>query len=362
MTTIGSTTSFFTSFVRMLIKEGHSIDFATNEGCGETPVPQYYKDWGCKVYDLSCSRSPIKYGNIKAIKELKKIIKNNSYDIIHCHTPIAAAITRIACKRYRKKSLKVVYTAHGFHFYNGAPLKNWILYYPVEWLCSFWTDVLITINKEDYIRANHKLHAKKIVYVPGVGIDIEKFALKGNGNLKIRNELNIPQDRKLLLSVGELNINKNHIAVIKAIKGIENITYVIVGKGDLENEIKKLAVELGVDIRLTGFRSDVVDFYDAADIYILPSIREGLNVSLMEAMASSLPCLCGRIRGNVDLVDEDGGYLFEPNNSDSIREAVMKAIDNTDGMGQYNLKKIKSFELNSVNRIMKELYLTAIGE
>ena len=206
------------------------------------------------------------------------------------------------------------YTAHGFHFYNGAPLKNWLIFYPVEKCLSRYTDVLITINNEDYKRATEKFHAKKMFYISGAGVDVEKFAPRQSGRDKIRAELGLEDTDFMLLSVGELNENKNHASVIKAIAG-KDITYVIVGKGDKEAELKTMADENNVDLRLTGYRNDVADFYDAADVYILPSIRKGLNVSLMEAMDSGLPVACSPIRCNTDLVDEEDGVMFMVNDA-----------------------------------------------
>ena len=187
ITTVGGTMCFFTSFIRQLLDDGNTVDIATNESTGSL-VPSCYREWGCNIYQLSCTRSPLDIrANLRTIGEIKKIVKEGEYDIVHCHTPIAAMCTRIACYSLRKKlGLRVFYTAHGFHFFTGAPVKNWLLYYPVEWIYSWWTDVLITINKEDYKRASTHLHAKKTVYIPGVGIDTAKFAPPPNGRERKR--------------------------------------------------------------------------------------------------------------------------------------------------------------------------------
>lgn len=346
---------FFQSIIRELLDAGHMVDIAANENGGETPVPKNYKEWNCNVFPLSCERSPIRAGNISAIGEIKRIIEENHYDIVHCHTPIVAACTRLACRRLRRKGVKVLYTAHGFHFYSGAPVKNWLFFFPVEWICSFWTDILITINCEDYRRAKKRLHAKRVEYVAGVGINTNKFDGDNDG-AAIRSELGISKDQFLLLSVGELNHNKNHEMVIKALRGIDNICYVIVGDGALTDYLRLVAYENGVDVRLTGFRSDVVCFYNAADAYILPSIREGLNVSLMEAMASGLPCLAGRIRGNTDLIDENGGITFNPMDISEIKNAIIEIQKDCLGMGNYNKQKIKSYDIEAINAIMQKLY------
>lgn len=344
---------FFKSLIRQLLDEGHVVDIATNEMNGECPVPDCYREWGCRVYPITCTRSPFNSGNIRAIGEIKRIVKENKFDIVHCHTPIAAACTRMACRSQRKKGLRVIYTAHGFHFYAGAPLKNWLIYYPVEWLCSWHTDTLITINTEDYERAKKQFHANETVYVPGVGIDAKKFGDQSNGK-RIRKEFNI--NNFMLLSVGELNANKNHEAVIRAVAGL-GLTYVIVGEGELKEHLKQIADKWGAKVLLTGFRNDVVDFYAAADAYILPSIREGLNVSLMEAMASGLPCAVSNIRGNADLIDSAGGALFNPTSVNEVIQALETLIsgDRT-SMGLHNKIKINSYDITSINETMNEVY------
>ena len=208
VTTIGGTMSFFVSLFKKLTEEGHTADVATNENISK--VKEVYREMGCKIYNISCSRSPLKLSTIKAIFEISKIVKTSGYDIVHCHTPVAAMCTRLACMGQRKKGLKVIYTAHGFHFFKGAPKKNWLIYYPIEKICSYFTDVLITINKEDYALATKKFRAKKVVYVPGVGIDVDKFKNCDVVKAEKRKEIGIPDDATLFLSVGELNANKNH--------------------------------------------------------------------------------------------------------------------------------------------------------
>ena len=367
ITTIGNTMHFFKDIVGELVKEGHTVDVAANENGGETPVDDYYKRLGCKVFCISCSRSPFHKGNIKAAVQIRKIAAENHYDIVHCHTPIASVCTRIACRGLQKSGkLKVIYTAHGFHFYSGAPMKNWLIYYPVEYLCSYWTDTLITINREDYERAKKRFHAARTVYVPGVGIDTGKFG-KGiaadktaelSGRRKIREDFGIPGDAALLLSIGELNENKNHEVVIRALKDLD-VYYLITGSGDKKEYLENLAAELNLEkrVRFAGYRLDVADFYDAADIYVLPSKREGLNVSIMEAMASGLPVVCSRIRGNTELIDENGGGLFDPYSPEDTAKEIGRLINgNLESYGAYNLDKIRRFDVSAVNKAVESLY------
>ena len=304
----------------------------------------------CHQIGFSRSPSDIKK-TVNSYYALDRLIGRNDYSFVHCHTPLVSAMARVICHKY---GIKVIYTAHGFHFYKGAPIKNWLLFYPIEWICSWWTDVLITINKEDYKRAKRRLHAKKTTYVPGVGIDTDKFTSNKNGRERIREELGLKDSQIMILSVGELNDNKNHISVIKAIKDT-NYVYVIVGKGDKKKDLENAAKECNVDLRLTGYRDDVADIYKAADVYVLPSKREGLNVSLMEAMSSGLPVACSRIRGNVDLIDDEE-CLFNPDDINGTRIAIEKTFERNEELSEKNLKKVRKHKLRIINDKMYETY------
>lgn len=358
VTTVGGTMRFFPALIEDLIKQGHTVDIA----CSQTEkVWDCYREWGCKIYPLSCSRSPFKKGNVTAIKEIKKLVKENQYDLVHCHTPIAAACTRLACKKLRKQGLKVFYTAHGFHFYKGAPRKNWILYYPVEKLCARWTDLLITINQEDYALAQKKLKAKKVVFVPGVGLNVEKFSHTQVDKAAKRQEIGVPMNATMLMSVGELSERKNHQLVFRAIAKLQNpnIHYAIAGKGAWQEKLESLAKELGIEeqIHLLGYRTDVAELYKTADMVLLPSFHEGLPVALMEAMACGVPCAVSEIRGSVDLVDEKGGAYFDPHSVDSCAEAISNVIGkNCEALCRYNQEKIKNFSTETVIKQMNELY------
>ncbi len=318
-------------------------------------------------YDVPFERNPLKPGNIKAYKQLKKIIDEGQYDIIHCHTPVGAMLTRLAAKDARKKGSKVIYTAHGFHFYKGAPLINWIVYYPVEKWLSRYTDVLITINKEDYERAKRKFHAKRIEYVPGVGIDTKKFSNKIGERDEKRNELGINNSSFLLLSVGEIIPRKNHSVVLDALAEfktageLDDIQYIICGRGPLENELKEKAIALGISdhVHLLGYRTDVSEIYTASDLFIFPSLQEGLPVALMEAMASGVPVICSDIRGNTDLIENGTSGEVVSTKAHSIANAIVKLRDNEEIRQQYKYKAektIKHFDLSSIEPEIRDIY------
>ena len=287
---------------------------------------------------------------------------------MHCHSPIGGAIARVAAKGQRKKGTKIIYTAHGFHFYKGAPLKNWLLFYPIEKYCSKFTDVLMTINKEDFAFASKKMKAKKVEYIPGVGVDVSKFK-QGAESLKIkdtkRSELNLDNSDVVLLSVGELNKNKNHTVIIDAIAKLNNpkIKYLIVGKGALKGELKEKIANLNLQnqVFLLGYRTDVPSLYKCADLFVFPSYREGLSVSVMEAMGSGLACVVSKIRGNTDLIDDrKGGILCLPSEVNAFELAIKELIENEELralFGKHNEKKIENFSISTVMEKTKEIYL-----
>ena len=317
-----------------------------------------------RVIDIAIPRSLNPGSVTRAYKRVKELIANEHYNLIHCHSPIGGAIARFAARKERKTGARVIYTAHGFHFYSGASIKNWMIYYPVERWLSNYTDTLITINKEDYQRAKKGFKAGKVVYIPGIGVDTQKYREFCSGD-RIRDELGIGKKDNMLLSVGELNDNKNHETVIRALARLEEKPYyVIVGKGEKREYYEKLIAELNLQdrIRLAGFREDVADFYKAADVFVFPSFREGLSVSLMEAMASGLPVICSKIRGNTDLIAEgDGGFFFDPKSIEGIADGIRKVLDaDRKAMGSYNLEAIKDFDLGEVEKLITDVYLGKI--
>lgn len=359
VTTVGITMRFFDTFIRQLLNEGHTVDIATNEQ--EFRVPECYRELGCKIYPITTSRSPLNKGNLSAIKQIKQLVSKNRYDIVHCHTPMAGVCARLACRKFRKQGVRVIYTAHGFHFYRGAPIQNWLFYYPVEKLCSYLTDVLITINREDFALAQKKMKAKSVKYVPGVGIDVKKNPQPAVDKLTKRQELGVPEDAVLLLSVGELNKNKNHETVIRAIADLD-VYYIIAGTGMLHQHLQDLIDTLGVShrVKLLGYRSDVKELYDAADIFVFPSFREGLSVSLMEAMASGLPCVVSNIRGNVDLIhDGVNGFLCDPSDTSGFEACIDRIIKDkilAKNFSERSKEIIQKYDVKSVIRALQEIY------
>ena len=362
VTTVGLTMIFFKDLVKELISEGNTVDIATNED--EYKVDTLYHELGCNIFQVDFSRSPLNKGNLKAFKQLKKLVSENHYDIVHCHTPVAGTITRLACRENRKGGLKVIYTAHGFHFYKGAPLKNWLLYYPIEKFCSRFTDVLITINHEDFELAKKKMKTKRIEYVPGVGVDVDKFANTVVDRAAKRRELGIPEDAFLLLSVGELNENKNHQIVIQALAELKNpnIHYMIAGKGPLHDYLLDLAKDSGVEkqVHLLSYRNDVAELYKTADVDVFPSIREGLGLAAVEGMAAGLPLICADNRGTREYaVHNENAIVCQHGNVKEFGSAILKLNHSRDiamNFGNKGKKMAAHSSGDAVNHDMIKIY------
>lgn len=314
-----------------------------------------------KYYDIKFARFPFSKVNIKAYKQLKKLIQENNYEIIHCHTPVAGVLTRLAARN--NKNTTVIYTAHGFHFFKGAPPLNWLIYYPVERFCARFTDKLITINKEDYERAKRFSLRKngKVYYVPGIGINLEKIQ-----NLKVdikqkKKELGMSENTLILLSVGELNKNKNHEIVLQALNKIKdkNFIYLICGRGILKEYLERKTQELHLEnkVKLLGYRSNVIEILKTADLFIFPSKREGLPVSIIEAMAARLSVIASNVRGNRDLITKEN--LFEPDDIAALTNLIkerFEAIQNKE-LKKVAYANLEQYSLKNVLKQMTEIYM-----
>lgn len=360
--------------IALLQKLGYEVDVACNfiEGntCSDERVAelkQKLQDMHVRCYQIDFARNIKHMGqNMRALRQVEGLMKQNGYAFCHCHSPIGGVVARIAGHRTRTK---VIYTAHGFHFYQGAPVMNWLVYYPVEKMLSRWTDVLITINHEDYKLAKKKFKMKKLTYVPGIGIDTQREGLSQKEKEEKRKELGIPQAAFLITNAAEFTPNKNQKTVIEAIEQLHNpnIYFVMCGIGEKKAELEQYVKEHGLEehIRFVGFRNDLHEILQTSDCFVLSSFREGLSVALMEAMAEGLPVVCSRIRGNVDLIkDGKGGILVSPENKEDYEAAFRKLYEMKhkelaafQRMGQVNAENVKSFGRTAVEGLMENVYI-----
>lgn len=344
---------------KMFKDMGWQVDVACH---GDRELP--YCD---NKFEIPIRRSPADKENIEAYRELKKIIKAGGYDIIHCHTPMGGILARLAAKGERKKGTKVLYTAHGFHFYKGAPLLNWLIYYPIELMMSGMTDCLITINNEDYSFAKKHLKAKKIVKINGVGYNSDLFyKISDDEKLRLRKEKGIPGDETVLIYVAEMNANKNQGMLIRAVQRLkqrgEEIRLLIVGADNYDGKYIELAEELGVSdcIDFLGHRNDACDLVHLSDIAVASSLREGLPVNVMEAMACGLPVVLADNRGHRELCrDGYNGYIVAPNDDEAMAEKItliMSDKDLYDRLSNNSIELVKPFSKEEVLKEAEAIY------
>ncbi len=320
-----------------------------------------YPDGVCNIpycdhfVNIDFDRSPFSRQTLVAYAQLRKLFASQHFDIVHVHTPVGGVLARLAARNRRAQGTQVVYTAHGFHFYRGAPLKNWVLWYPVERLMTRYTDVLITINHEDYVRAQKFAHCH-VEYVPGVGIDLRKFGSREKSP-DVRSTLGVGKRDYVLLSVGDLIPRKNQAAIIRSLSLLpEHCRLLICGVGPERENLAQLAEEMGVSDRVTflGFRNDIAEIMSVSDCLVFPSIHEGLPVSVMEAMASGLPVIASAIRGiSPDLIENGkNGLLLRDDSPDAIAECVVKLMESKSMASEMATRAASDAQEFGIDRIL----------
>jgi len=283
-----------------------------------------------RQYAISIGRDPFCIKNIKAYMELRKILLSTNYDIIHCHTPTGSVLGRLVARGLKTK---VIYTAHGFHFYKGAPFINWLLYYPIEKYLVKYTDVLVTINDEDYNMAKKNFSSCKNIYkINGVGVDLDKFRPcdKITKNI-LRKKMGYNETDFVILYVAEFIPRKNHEMFINSInklnKEIRQLKIIFAGSGLMLDKYKNIIESMGLSetVQFLGYRHDIDKLCNIADIGISTSKQEGLPIGIVEYFFSGLPVVCSRIRGHIDvIIDKKNGFLFDLEDSNQMNDSIIK--------------------------------------
>lgn len=374
--------------VKLLQEMDYEVHYATNYN-----VVVYGKDnsrldgTGIIRHQIDFCRSPFSKDVRISYGQLKELLIEEEFDLIHCHMPMSAVVTRMAAEAVRKKTgrrIPVMYTAHGFHFLSGAPLKNW-LYYPVERFLARYTDCLILINEEDYRRALNFPIRGKVERIHGVGLHMERFAgfektsweichpAKDSEKEDIRVKYGIPQDYGILVTVGELAPGKNNMVAIEAMNEVRDLklAYLICGEGRMEEELRKRVKELGIENRVffAGYVNNTLEILEQSDCFLFPSEREGLPVALMEAMAVGLPVICSDVRGICDLQEHGkGSYMVHGFNSEDYAVKIRRMFEEKNGkssvprvvrrqqMGEWNRERVQQFSLPVVEQQMRKIY------
>lgn len=345
---------------------GYQVELVANFENGNGPEVHNQKYVGeCKEKCIITHSIPFERhsltGSFKCLPQVKQLLKEGKYDIVHAHTETGGLILRLA--NSAKGNSRFFYTPHGMSFWKGSSLKSQMIYRPLErWICS-GMDMNLGMNQEE-VNVLRKWNRKTAACVHGIGLNLDRFQKGGRERSDVRVEFGVKDGDKLIVSVGELDDNKNHVTVIKALSALkhDNYKYVVCGVGPNKDMLTKMAVEVGLSDRviLAGYRSDIPDILHAADLFVFPSFHEGMPVSALEAMACGLPLICSSIRGNVDIInDGENGYLVDPNDYYSMSDRIHQLIENKDvrrDMGQLNKELVKAYSLESVVSELKSIY------
>lgn len=313
--------------------------------------------------DFSSNR-PFSNQTLNSFRQLKSLFKCNSFDLIHCHTPIAGALCRIACRRLRKAGTKVIYTTHGFYFHKSGDFKSWALFYPIEWFCSGFCDAIVTINSEDFTVAK-RMRCRKVFHMNGMGVDINRFWKNDVDCTAIRSKLDISPNDIVVLSVGELSKRKNQKIVVEALSLLHRPDVVLLHCGNAMNdlntkdEVLQAAKSGGVRLLMLGLRSDVPDLCKIADIGTLSSTREGLGLAGIEMLASGLPLVASSVHGIKDYVkDGVNGYLANPYDARSFARGIEKLFDPATRAGMKDVchDSVKSYDVSITRKQLAGIY------
>lgn len=353
-------TNFVIPSIEASQKLGYEFHFAAN--C--TGAIDDASKYNITIHHIDLERNPFNSKNIEAYRQMLTLMEDESFDVIHCNTPIGGILGRVCGKK--AKVPKIIYTAHGFHFYKGAPLVNKTLFKWAEMNMAHYTDALITMNNEDYNAAQKfKLRNNgNIYFVPGVGVDTKQFRIDSVDSAGLKNSLGLMENDTILIAMGDLIARKNYGASIKAIAKArnKNLKFLICGKGPELDSLKKLASKMNLEnqIHFLGFRKDIKELMTIADIFLFSSYQEGLPRSMMEAMSAGLPCIASEVRGNVDLIEEGkGGYLCKPDDIEEFARTINLVSEDSKmrrKMGKSNLETIKKFDVDNVKKEMKKIY------
>lgn len=345
-------------FMRDLRKAGYTVHYAS---AGEEPVADVDQH-----FTIPFKRFPFDIQNMSALVQLRKLLKREKYDLVHCHTPVGGVLARIAVLSLPKAERpKVVYTSHGFHFYQGAPIVNWLLFYPVERCLARVTDTLVTINSEDFERAKQRFRAGEVVKIDGVGVDLKRFQPVTSAEKQaLRREHGLEDDDFVLIYVAELNKNKDPGYIINNLvelrKAIPKLKFLMVGVGPLEDSLKESVEKRDLTgvVEFVGYRQDIDEWYQMSDVAVSASHREGLGLGLIEAMACGLPIVARNNRGHRDIiVSNKVGALF--GTDEKFRDAILRFYKNLKErakIGEHNVEAAKKYSLDKARATMARIY------
>lgn len=350
---------FLVPHIKDLISYGAKVDCV----CSKTGFwfDELSEKYGLNMIELPMKRMPINLTNWKAYRKLKKLHRENKYDLIYCQQPTGGLLGRFIGKKFK---LPVIYTAHGFFFFKGNnKLKNLIFKSAEKYMAKF-TDILITMNDEDF-NACQKWKAKNKYKIDGIGLDLEKYQDDGKNLSELKAELGIEENQKVILSVSEFIPRKNYPTMLRTVKKLyekrNDFKYLICGTGRDYEEMKSYAKDLGIEnvVNFLGYRRDVNKLMKLSDVFFHQSFQEGLTMGIIEAMQFSLPVVTSDVRGNRDLIEEGGGFITNPLDEEGQARSLNILLDDQqlrNAMGQYNKDNADKYLLENVQTQLFEIY------
>lgn len=365
----GFTATFLRNDIKILQSMGYEVDCAGDSSArGIETYNAIFSELDAKFIQIDFdSKSPFSRKNLKAFQQIRRLLKEAQYDVIHCHTPIPGVLVRLAAAPrwlFSRNKPKVIYTTHGFYFHRTSGKKSWLVYYTIEKLMSLLCDAIITINREDFANAK-RMWAKRAYHINGVGFDSEKYKSTQIDRDAYRESLGIGKDDFVILATGELSDRKNHQVIVKAIAklGMPNICFVICGKAvqgqGTYDKLTKMASDANVKLMLLGHRSDIPEICRCADIGAFPSNREGLGLSGLEMLSSGLPVVSSNVHGIMDYMkDGVNGYAISPYNVDGFAAAIARLMDANlrESMRQACIDSAAEFDNHVSHKQMRQIY------
>lgn len=350
--------------IRLLRDHGWQVDVACKL---DAQIPE-----ASAAYNMCWERTPFTLKTFKGIRQLHSLIQKNHYDIVYCHTPVGGLVARFAARKFRKSGIKVVYCAHGLHFFKGAPIINWLLFYPMEKLMALFTDMIITINPEDFELVRDKFNPKLMVkQINGIGVNFNRLEIKDKEAIReaYRKRLDIPSDAIGLIYVAEIIKNKNQCMLIKTLrilrqKGL-NCWLLLAGPDHQNGEFMRLADELGLTeyVKFLGWRSDIGELMSTSDIYVASSIREGFGINLVEAQYCGLPVVATSNRGHRAIIqDGSNGFLVKINDSEAMANRIEQLISSPSLYQQMTKIDVSSYSCESVAETIEQYLIETLNQ
>lgn len=297
--------------------------------------------------------------NRKAGQELEQLLEELKPELVHCHGTIAGIYGRRAAEHL---GIPAFYTAHDFRIYRGCLLPERLGFGFLERRYSRCTQVMYTVCPEDGNYAKKHLHARTVISLPDMGLDYERYAIPARSRDEVRAELRIPEDATVLLSVGTLRMQKRLRIVLQAmarLRDMEQLHYVICGEGPDMAFLQKLIANLRLQerVHLLGYRTDIPDLLGAADIFCMPSRREGCGIAALEAMAAGLPLITVRSHGTrAYAVAGEGAFCLKGDMVNACADAIRQLDENRllrKQMGAHNRALAKEFADADTDRMMQ---------